>query len=148
MPRTLPPPHPRGAPRTPGSGRRRGTPNRRTTEARQLCSDLVHDIRYQAKLRQDFIRRRLHPSIEQMLWHYSVGKPDERIELSGGLTVNQRLIAERAWIRENLDLEAIEALAAESQALIERVMEVARIASPAGEVINVVALKPAGGPVT
>ena len=146
MPRTLPPPHPRGAPRTPGSGRRRGTPNRRTVEARQLCSDLVHDVRYQARLLHDFIRRRVHPSVEQMLWHYAIGRPEQRIELRGGLTVNQRLIAEREFIRANLDLEALEALAAESQALIDRAVETARGEAAMGEVIEAVALKPTDEP--
>ena len=102
MPRRPPPPPPPGS-RVPGSGRRKGTPNRRIAEARQLCSDLVHDLRYQNRLRHDFLRRRVHPSIETMLWHYSLGKPQENIELRGGLTVNQCLIDEREWLREHLD---------------------------------------------
>jgi hypothetical protein len=63
MPRKPPPPHPKGAPRTPGSGRKKGTPNRKTIEIRGLMAALVDDIEYQHKLREDFSHRRIHPSI-------------------------------------------------------------------------------------
>jgi hypothetical protein len=45
--RRPPPPHRRGQPKAPGSGRRRGTPNRRTVEMRQLMTSLCDDVDYQ-----------------------------------------------------------------------------------------------------
>ena len=47
MPRRPPPPHPKGAPRTPGSGRKKGTPNRKTVELRALMAALLNDVDYQ-----------------------------------------------------------------------------------------------------
>jgi hypothetical protein len=66
--RRPPPPHPRGTPRTPGSGRRRGSLNRKTIELRVLLGSLCHDIDYQERLRRDFKRRRVHPAIESLAW--------------------------------------------------------------------------------
>ena len=45
--RRPPPPHPRGEPRTAGSGRKKGTPNRRTVQMRELMTSLCHDVGYQ-----------------------------------------------------------------------------------------------------
>jgi hypothetical protein len=41
MPRKPPPPHPRGQPRTPGSGRKKGTLNRKSIQLRALMAMLV-----------------------------------------------------------------------------------------------------------
>src|SRR4051812_18966847 len=99
--RKPPPPRPRGSPKI--GGRRKGTPNRRTVEARLLCSTLVQDIAYQRKFQRDFVRRRVHPSIESMVWAYHLGKPKEQVEMTGKFTMNQRLEAERHLIRSTLD---------------------------------------------
>jgi hypothetical protein len=99
--RKPPPPRPRGSPKI--GGRRKGTPNRRTIEARLRCSNLVQDIDYQTRLRRDFVRRRVHPSIESMVWAYHLGKPKEQVEMTGKFTMNQRLEAERQLIRSTLD---------------------------------------------
>jgi hypothetical protein len=82
MPRKLPPPHPKGAPRTPGSGRKKGTPNSKTVEMRALLAALCNDVDYQPKLREDFIKRRVHPSTEALAWAHVFGKPKEQIEMS------------------------------------------------------------------
>ena len=42
--RRPPPPHPRGTPRTPGSGRRKGSLNRKTLELRTLMASLAGDL--------------------------------------------------------------------------------------------------------
>jgi hypothetical protein len=44
VPRKLPPPHPKGAPRTPGSGRRKGTPNNKTVALRELMAAMSGDV--------------------------------------------------------------------------------------------------------
>ena len=119
--RKPPPPHPRGAPRTPGSGRRRGTPNRKTVEMRALMTGLVHDVDYQCRLRQDFRRRRIHPTIEALVWAHTVGKPTERVQLSADVTMSQKLEQERELFSK-LSVEQLEVLATESQALVDRAM--------------------------
>jgi hypothetical protein len=123
--RKPPPPHPRGTPRTPGSGRRRGTPNRKTVEMRALMTGLVHDVDYQCRLRQDFRRRRIHPTIEALVWAHTVGKPTERVQLSADVTMNQKLDQERELFSK-LSVEQLEELAAESQGLVDRAMAMVR----------------------
>lgn len=119
-------PHKRGEPRTPGSGRKKGTPNRVIVAARQLCTDLVNSAEYQHRLRRDFTRRHVHPSIEALIWAYAEGKPKESLQVSGSLDVTNRLQIERNLIRETLDIHEIEALAAESQATLDRAIAAAR----------------------
>jgi hypothetical protein len=140
MPRRLPPPHPKGAPRTPGSGRRKGTANRTTVELRMLMGAMAGDIDYQRKLRSDFRKRRLHPATELRVWEYAIGRPTEKIELSANVTTNQRLAAERDMLRQ-LDLKQLEALAAESQAMIDRALAAA-LMTPAARVTIDIAPSP------
>jgi len=125
MPRKPPPPHSKGAPRTPGSGRKKGTPNRRTVELRALITALLNDVDYQHRLRDDFRKRRVHPSTEVRVWEYIVGKPKEKIEVSADVTMNEKLATERELLRQ-LDLWQLEALAAESQALMDKALAMAK----------------------
>ena len=59
------------APRTPGSGRKKGTPNRKTVEMRALMAALVDDVDYQHRLREDFRKRRVHSTTEARVWETS-----------------------------------------------------------------------------
>lgn len=122
MPSRPPAPAPKGT-RHPGSGRKPGTPNRITVEARTLVSELVSNPNYQHKLRADFERRKVHPTIESLIWTYHLGKPTQPIAMSGGLAldVTGRLAEEREVFAQ-LDLADLEQLAAESQALVDRAM--------------------------
>jgi hypothetical protein len=83
-----------------------------------LMGALVGDIDYQRKFQADFRKRRLHPSIEARVWEYAIGRPTEQIALSANVTLKERLAADRDMLRQ-LDLEQLEALAAESQALVD-----------------------------
>ena len=65
MPKKPPPIWPKGT-RPPNSGRKKGVPNKISAEARTLASQLVNDVIYQTKLRDDFRRRRVHPTIEAL----------------------------------------------------------------------------------
>ena len=105
--RRPPPPHTRGEPRTAGSGRKKGTPNRRTVQMRELMTSLCHDVDYQYRLRADFRRRRVHPAIESLVWAHTVGKPTERVRLSADVTMNQKLDQERELFRK-LSIEQLE----------------------------------------
>jgi hypothetical protein len=86
---------------------------------------LVGDVDYQYRLRADFRRRRVHPTIEALVWAPVVGKPAERVLLSADVSMSQKLDQERELFF-NLDIQQLEALAAESQALVDRAMEMAK----------------------
>ena len=125
MPRKPPPPHPRGMPRTPGSGRQRGTPNRKTVELRALMGVLAGDVEYQHRLRADFRRRRVHPAVETLVWSHVIGKPTERVQLSADVTMNRKLEEERELF-SRLSVPQMEELAAESQALVDKALAMVR----------------------
>jgi hypothetical protein len=108
-------------------GRRPGTPNRTSVEARQLCSELVTDVDYQQRLRRDFRNRRLHPTIESLVWAYHAGKPVQPVLMHGTLDTTSRLVEERNAFAQ-LDVADLEQLAAESQALVNRALTLARLA--------------------
>jgi hypothetical protein len=124
MPRKPPPPHAKGAPRTPGSGRRKGTPNRKTVAMRELMTALLNDVDYQHRRREDFRHRRIHPSIEALVWAHVIGKPTEKIEMSANVTMEKKL-AEELEVFSRLSLEQLEELAAQSQALVDTAMAMA-----------------------
>jgi hypothetical protein len=63
-------------------GRKKGSLNKATIEAREACAKLVDDPVYQATLRRRLLQGKLAPAMETMLWHYAKGKPKEHVELS------------------------------------------------------------------
>ena len=73
---------------------------------------LVTSPTYQARLRRDFDLRRVHPTIESLIWQYHIGKPTQTV-LMASMDVNGRLAEERAAFAA-LDLHDLEQLAAES----------------------------------
>ena len=94
MPRKPPPVWPKGT-RPPNSGRKKGTPNRRSVEVKALVSQLVNDVAYQHKLRDDFRRRKVAPAIEALIWQYHLGRPTQPIDVTASVDVNARLEEER-----------------------------------------------------
>jgi hypothetical protein len=114
--------HPKKGERTPGSGRKPGTPNRVTVAFHALVGQMVNDPLYQHKLRRDFRARRVHPTVEALVWAYHVGKPKTEIELSGGLELSQRFEDDRQKLR-TLGLADLEQLAAESQRLVDEAFD-------------------------
>lgn len=125
MARKPPPPHPKGAPRTPGSGRKKGTPNRKTVELRELMAAVAGDVHYQQKFRDAFVKRRLHPSTEIKVWEYAIGKPKGEIEMSARVSMDSQLSAERELF-SNLSVQELEELSAESEALVAKAKAMAR----------------------
>ena len=113
MPRRLPPPHQRGTPRPVGSRRKKGTLNRRAVQMRELMTSLCGDVDYQYRLRADFRRRRVHPTIEAIVWGHVVGKPTERVQVSADVAMTQTLEKERDLF-SRLSLPQMEELAAAS----------------------------------
>ena len=61
MPRRHPAPS-EGRPAHAGIWPRKGTPNRRTVEMRELMAALLNDVDYQHRLREDFRHRRFTQS--------------------------------------------------------------------------------------
>ena len=136
MARKPPPPHPKGAPRTPGSGRKRGTPNRKTVELRELMLALSGDVEYQKKFIKAFRERKLHPSTEIKVWEYAIGKPKELIELSAKVAIDEKLAEDRK-VFERLSVKQLEELQRESEALMEkarRLAEAKGLALPEGPI--------------
>jgi len=123
--RRPPPPHPRGEPRTAGSGRKKGTPNRRTVQLRELMTSLCHDVDYQYRLRADFRRRRVHPAIESLVWAHTVGKPTERVQISADVTMKQKLDEERELFAR-LSIEELEELARDNERLLAKARTMAQ----------------------
>lgn len=121
MPNKPPPAPPKGT-RHPGAGRARGTPNRITVAFKTLLGEMVGDPAYQWRLRRDFRARKVHPTIEAMVWAYHAGKPKTEIELSGNLGISRELEDDRQKLR-TLGLTDLQALAAASQALVDQAFE-------------------------
>jgi hypothetical protein len=122
------PPHfkAKGHPRL--GGRVKGTPNRISVDGKVLATQLVNSPTYQERLRRDFDRRKLHPAIEAMLWHYSHGKPVQPVLHAGSIDTTHRLATEREAFAQ-LPLTDLEQLAAESQGLVNRALQLARTAA-------------------
>ncbi len=72
---------PKGSPKT--GGRKKGTPNKVTTAAREAAALIVDDPTYREKLLAAAQARELPPAVETMLWHYAKGKPKETFDHSG-----------------------------------------------------------------
>jgi hypothetical protein len=74
-----PPGRPKGTPKT--GGRKKGTPNKATVEAKAACSAIVDDPVYRSNLLERARAGLLPPGVETMLWHYAKGKPKETVQL-------------------------------------------------------------------
>jgi len=75
-------------------GRRKGTSNKVTAEAKAVCAAIVDDPTYRTKLIARAKAGELAPAIEAMLWHYAYGKPKELFEHSGTVETVSRIVHE------------------------------------------------------
>ena len=73
----------KGQPKPEGSGRKKGQTCQRVVETREFCRGVVDDPTYRAGLRQRLREGTASPAIEQLVWFYAVGKPPDKLELSG-----------------------------------------------------------------
>lgn len=64
-------------------GRKKGTPNKATREAKEFCASIIDDPRYQRALRARAIKATLSPAVEVMLWHYARGVPKQPVAFEG-----------------------------------------------------------------
>lgn len=76
--------------KVPGSGRKAGTPNKRTTEVGDVARAIVEDPAVQARWLEQAIAGTLPPPILITLMYYAWGKPAERVQHGGelGLAIN------------------------------------------------------------
>ena len=58
-------------------GRRPGSLNKATVEAKAACTALVDDPVYRQRLATRLRAGKLSPAVECMLWYYAKGKPKE-----------------------------------------------------------------------
>ena len=72
-----------GHPKPPNSGRKPGQSSQRVVETREFCRGVVDDPTYRAGLRRRLQEGTASPAIEQLVWAYAVGKPPDKLELSG-----------------------------------------------------------------
>jgi hypothetical protein len=124
MPRKPPPEGNRskpGQPKPPNGGRKAGTPNKVSVEARELCHRIVHDPQYQHDLLRRFRTGRVHPTIEALAWAYAIGKAVEHVQVDAKVTTQHKLDAERERLR-SLDVVTLQRLVDETDALIERAL--------------------------
>ena len=133
MPRKPPPRPPKGT--RFGKGRAKGTPNKISVEVKTLVGELVNNPKYQWQLRRAFETRKVHPTIESLVWAYYLGKPKETIALTADVNVSARIEAERQAFAL-LDIHQMEELAAESQALVDKAMALARARIPQDIVVE------------
>jgi len=64
------------------NGKKRGTANRVTIEAREAAALIVDDPAYRESLRARVIAGQA-PHMEPLLWTYAKGRPVDRVELGG-----------------------------------------------------------------
>ena len=65
-------------------GRRKGTPNKVTAEARAVCAAILDDPTYRTNLTARARAGALAPAVETMLWHYAFGKPKDSLNVTIG----------------------------------------------------------------
>lgn len=59
-------------------GRRPGSLNKATIEAKTACAELVDDPEYRRRLGERLRSGKLSPAVECMLWYYAKGKRKTR----------------------------------------------------------------------
>ena len=65
-------------------GRRKGTPNKVTAEAKVICAAILDDPTYRTNLTARARAGTLAPAVEAMLWHYAFGKPKDSLDVTVG----------------------------------------------------------------
>ena len=65
-------------------GRRKGTPNKVTAEAKAVCAAILDDPTYRTNLTARARAGTLAPAVEAMLWHYAFGKPRDSLDVTLG----------------------------------------------------------------
>lgn len=75
-------------------GRRRGTPNKTSTDIGAACRQLVDDAEYRQYFKHRLMVGQLPPALEAMAWHYAYGKPPETLTVDGEIEVKTTVVHE------------------------------------------------------
>lgn len=70
----------RGDKKPPNSGRKKGTPNTATAEAKAFLTSILTDPAYREQFRERMVKGAAGP-MEVRAWEYVIGKPRETIDL-------------------------------------------------------------------
>lgn len=65
--------------------------NRKSVELKALMAMLVNDVNYQHRLRKQFVKRRVHPTTEALVWAYAVGRPVEKVQMTASVAMSEQL---------------------------------------------------------
>jgi hypothetical protein len=93
---------------TAGPGRPKGSVPKITQEVRAAARALLDDPAYKDSLRTRLIAGTA-PHMETLLWHYSFGKPTERVEIEGTVTL-EKIVREVIRAPESNDIIEIDAV--------------------------------------
>ncbi|MHC4371488.1 MAG: hypothetical protein ACYSW8_28060 [Planctomycetota bacterium] len=74
----------KGTPKTPGSGRKKGSKNKQTIEVKEMARELLENKDYQRNLLKRLKAGELPPQLETLLYHYRFGKPAVKLEVETG----------------------------------------------------------------
>jgi hypothetical protein len=88
--------HPKGASKTPGSGRKKGSRNKRSKPVEDIARGIIEDPVYLTNLKDRALAGTLPPMIEALMFHYLFGKPQEKLEVSGDADHPLRVTIRRA----------------------------------------------------
>lgn len=77
-------------------GRTKGTPNKQNTDVAAYARGIVEDPEVQAMILHQAKQGTLPAPILQMLFYYSHGKPQEKLEVSGDADKPLRVVIRRA----------------------------------------------------
>lgn len=77
---------PKGKPRPPGAGRKKGTPNKASRPWKELVTAICEDPAHQERLLSATLER---PELIFKAADYAFGKPTEHIEIGGSLRMIQ-----------------------------------------------------------
>ena len=88
--------YPKGKGKSPGSGRKKGSRNKRTVDVEAYARRIVEDPEVQAMMLKQAQQGTLPAPLMQMLYAYSFGKAVDRVEVSGDQDKPLRVVIRRA----------------------------------------------------
>jgi hypothetical protein len=86
---------PKGKPRPPGAGRKKGTQNKTTRDVQEWARSILEDPKVRDKTLRNAQAGRLAPAILIELMHYGYGKPKDTLALELPRPVVVDLVTER-----------------------------------------------------
>ena len=113
-----------------GPGRPKGVANRATVEVKQMCSELVEDPQYRARLKERLWAGDLPPALECLIWHYAFGRPKETMGIDSALAARES--HPRTLTQVNVTEVYLDRLSTAQLDELDRLLEVAGLPAPNG----------------